>query len=320
MENIVLLSHRSDRRPWTVLSLLLAISVSLAIGALVLHRQHYFERLYHGWYLQAAERAQELPRIDVASYRVAIDGKPVPGIERNLSGLTFDPDRELLWAVTNGPNELLALTKAGEVVRRYVLEGFEDVEGVAYFGDGQVAVVEERRQAVVVLSIPQAAEGRISRADQPALTLALAEADNKGFEGLTYDLLNDRLFIAKERDPLRVYRIDGLRALLRGQPQLKVTDLTEAMQDQLFARDLSSLAFDPVSGHLLLLSDESRLLMEFSAAGELLGYASLGRGFAGLAAGIPQAEGVTLDAQQTLYIISEPNLFYRFEKGDARSR
>lgn len=41
-------------------------------------------------------------------YRVELDAKAVPGVDNNLSGLTFDPDLNLLWAVTNGPNELLS--------------------------------------------------------------------------------------------------------------------------------------------------------------------------------------------------------------------
>jgi uncharacterized protein YjiK len=38
------------------------------------------------------------------------------------------------------------------------------------------------------------------------------------------------------------------------------------------------------------------------------------RGFHGLKQTVPQAEGVALDDDGTVYIVSEPNLFYVFKK------
>nr|BFE92363.1 hypothetical protein GCM10020185_28990 [Pseudomonas brassicacearum subsp. brassicacearum] len=42
-------------------------------------------------------------------------------------------------------------------------------------------------------------------------------------------------------------------------------------------------------------------------------------GFNGLKDTIPRAEGVTVDEAGNLYMVSEPNLFYRFEKNSADS-
>ena len=39
-------------------------------------------------------------------------------------------------------------------------------------------------------------------------------------------------------------------------------------------------------------------------------------GFNGLKNTIPRAEGVTMDEAGTLYMVSEPNLFYVFRKDD----
>ena len=83
---------------------------------------------------------------------------------------------------------------------------------------------------------------------------------------------------------------------------------------KLFVRDLSSLQFDERSGHLLALSDESQLVLELDVQGKPLASMSLRKGFQGLSQSVPQAEGIAMDDAGTLYLVSEPNLFYVFEK------
>ncbi len=147
---------------------------------------HLDDRLYYWintyWHTEDwQERSVWLP-----AYRVELDAKPVSGVDTNLSGLTFDPDQNLLWAVTNGPNELLALSRDGDVKRRYNLAGFQDVEAVSYAGNGQLVIAEERRQSLVIVDVPIDADGKLSpgralsRDQYPSLTLSLGEADNKG--------------------------------------------------------------------------------------------------------------------------------------------
>lgn len=83
-------------------------------------------------------------------------------------------------------------------------------------------------------------------------------------------------------------------------------------ESKLFLSDLSSLTTDVVSGHLLLLSDESRMVVEYSPDGQALSMLGLRRGFHGLSRTVPQAEGLAIDSQRRIYVVSEPNLFYRF--------
>ncbi len=83
---------------------------------------------------------------------------------------------------------------------------------------------------------------------------------------------------------------------------------------RLFVRDISSLSYDARTGHSLVLSDESRLLLELDAQGEPVSFISLVGGFNGLSDSIEQAEGVTMDAAGNIYVVSEPNLLYVFSK------
>lgn len=247
----------------------------------------------------------------IPPYRVEIEARPVAGVTDNLSGLAYDPVRQQLWAVVNDPPELLALDPQGRLLARHALDGFADVEGVAWLGADLLMLVEERRQALVLVPTPAAGEP-IQRKGLQALRLVLAGQDNAGFEGLSYDRSGDRLFVVKEHTPRKLYEIRGIRAALEGRLDVEIIDREAWIGSHFLARDFSSVEFDPDSGHLLLLSDDSRLIVELDGEGRFLGYHPLAAGFAGLQATIPQAEGLTLGPDRSLYLVSEPNLFYAF--------
>jgi len=294
--------------PW--IWALVLISLTLAYQVRTLHLD---DRLYFwvktSWHeTEWQDRSLWLPE-----YRVRIDAKPVVGVSNNLSGLTYDERRDQLWAVLNNPEELLALSKDGEVLARYPLSGFSDVEGITYLGDDLLLLAEERNQGLVIVKVPQR-DGALFREDFQALTLGLNSSGNQGFEGVGYDRAGDRLFVVKERSPRKLYEIRGLKASLHGAFNLEVLDRDAWIQNKVFATDLSSVHYDEQTGHLALLSDESKLLMELDGNGKLISFRSLLGGFAGLQRSVPQGEGMTFDDRGNLYLVSEPNLFYRFER------
>lgn len=91
-----------------------------------------------------------------------------------------------------------------------------------YAGNGQLVIAEERRQSLVIVDIPMDGDGKLSpdgalsRDQYPALALALGKEDNKGLEGLAYDLEGDRLFVTKERDPRQLLEERSSYQLGRG--------------------------------------------------------------------------------------------------------
>ncbi|MFI8734797.1 SdiA-regulated domain-containing protein [Ectopseudomonas toyotomiensis] len=290
-----------------------ALLLGAVLAAYQMKAMHLDDRLYFwittSWHQDDwAKRSLWLPE-----YRVEVDAKPVVGVSDNFSGLSYDDDRHQIWAVLNNPEQLLRLSVDGEVLGRYPLHGFQDVEGVTYLGDDLLLLAEERKHALVAVSVPHH-EGTLQRADYRALTLGIDLSGNQGFEGLGYDRAGDRLFVVKEHSPRKLYEIRGLKRSLQGEFGLEVIDRQDWIDHRIFASDLSSVHFDERTGHLVLLSDESRLLIELGKDGQLISFRSLLRGFAGLRGSVPQAEGVTFDAQGNLYLASEPNLFYRLQR------
>ena len=290
-----------------------ALLLAVLLFAYQMRVMHLDERLYF-WIKTSWHQEQWQSRsLWLPQYRAVVDAKPIVGVSKNFSGLSYDTDRQQLWAVLNGPEQLLRLSLDGDVLARYALEGFDDVEDVAYLGDDLLLLVEERKHALVVVPVPEDGDV-LQRQGQRAFTLNIGAGGNNGFEGLAYDPGSDRLFVVKERKPRKLYEIRGLRRSLNGDFGLEVID-RQAWVDQVsFARDLSAVHFDERTGHLVLLSDESKLLIELGADGELISFRSLLRGFAGLHDSVPQAEGLTFDAQGNLYLASEPNLFYRLAR------
>ena len=252
------------------------------------------------------ERSLWLP-----DYQVVIEAQPIAGLEDDVSALTYDPDRRSLFSVTNHKAELIEQSLNGQVLRRIALVGFGDAEAVEYIGPGTYVISDERAQRLFKVHVDERTRW-LDAADSEQLSLGLGLNGNKGFEGLAYDSQGRRLFVAKERDPLRILEITGFPS---AEQRLNLHVADDLKRDRrLFVRDLSSLQFDERSGHLLALSDESRLVVELDVDGRPISTLSLLRGMHGLKRSVPQAEGLAMDETGELYLVSEPNLFYRFTK------
>jgi len=291
----------------------LAALTVLAVCLLLSAGQEFrlFERAWFNtlaWFQQDERREHGLWLPD---YHAEIQAKVVEGLPDDLSALAFDRDRQLLVSVTNQPPQLVELSLDGKLLRTVELRGFSDPEAIEYIAPGLFVIADERDQRLVEVRLASDAQF-FDAADAPQLSLGIDLNGNKGLEGLAYDPLNEILLVAKERDPVRIFEIRGFpHRQADAALDVQVTENVER-DERLFLRDLSSLDFDEASGHLLVLSDESRLLLELDREGRPISSLSLLAGQHGLTQSVPQAEGVALDDRGVLYLISEPNLFYRF--------
>ena len=241
----------------------------------------------------AAAAFSGLSRFAHAQITTGSDGYSNPGYANQVTGYgPLKPDPAEIFDLPEGFSYRV-ISKAGDRM-----------------DDGLIAITDERQHSLYILRLlPDSRELRIDQALQ-RVDLGYADDANKGFEGLAWDRANQRFLLGKEKRPIALFSLatDGQ----------KVTGELQELRDLGgIITDLAGLTVDPRSAHVLVLSQESHLLVELNKDYQPSNYIALLRGLHGLQHFIPQAEGVALDADGNLYIISERNLFYVFKKQPA---
>lgn len=298
------LSPAKRRSRFGISWLLIALAVIL-IG--LSYAWHWDDRGLLWLREQSASAAEHASSVWLPDYEVDIDAKPMVGLEQDeASDLSYDPSSKTLYSVM-GKNAFLAeLSLTGDVLRKIPLVGWSNPEGVMVLGNGLIAIVDERQHLMTMVTVTPETK-TLNIADFPKYDLGPSADQNKAFEGVTWDARNQQILLGEERPPaLFSWKSDG-SAVLKG-------DKHKVANDNLIMRNLSALYADQKTGHLLVLSAESHLLLELDEKGNEVSFLSLVRGLNGLAHTIPRAEGVTMDERGTIYVVSEPNLFYSFKK------
>ncbi|EDY5684887.1 YjiK family protein, partial [Salmonella enterica] len=234
----------------------------------------------------------------LSSYKAVIQQKPVAGVESNLSGLTYSAEDRMLFAVINNPPELVWLTTEGQLVGRMPLQGIHDPESIAWSGGNQFQIGSEKDGAVYKTQVD------IQRGTMQIISMVKLEgydkAKNKGLEGTAWDAKNERLYAAKERKPIMIKEVE-----------MSKNGITRALPSAITASvsDVSGLEYHAPTDSLLVLSDESKMILEVSSEWRVRDRLFLTAEWSGLRDDIPQPEGIAMDNENNLYIVSEPNLF-----------
>ncbi|HZV62922.1 MAG TPA: SdiA-regulated domain-containing protein [Methylophilaceae bacterium] len=264
-----------------------------------------------GWYLWHNSINSGASAFQLGAYEVEVDGKRIPGVS-DASGLTFHEPSGTLFSVLNDEPTVIQLSRQGEVLRKIRIEGVSDMEGITHVTQNQFVVVEESKNRLILFEIGDA--DSINIADAPKLILGFENVRNKSFEGISWDAKNERILIVNEKEPKRLIEIRGLlKSPGSNGADITIRELWPDKPTLMSAlRDLASLSYDEDTDHLLLLSEESKLIKEYDSQGEALSAMLLWKGFHGLSKSVPQAEGIAIGPDKKIYIISEPNLFYVF--------
>lgn len=238
---------------------------------------------------------------NLSDYTLTSGPMSIPGVKDNASGLTVNRKTGALFVVINYPERILELDIRGRVKRSIDLKGFRDTEGIAWIKDNRFAIAEEGKAIVSICEILPETRA-VSRGKTRQITVESAYLANTGLEGLCYDKKENIFYAVKEKYPRKIYRFAA-------DEKKKIADVKHPWNIEkrsMDMSDLSGIAFDDGSGHLLVLSHESKCIVECTRDGKEIGRLEL--------PGIPQAEGIAIDSSGRLFICSEPNMLYIFDK------
>jgi len=257
----------------------------------------------HALLLSALPASAALTRFQLEDYRL-VESIPLvlPG-NTEASGVTYSKDNDRLYIVEDEGLTLYETDIRGNVLSTMTMSGFADVEGITFIGNGQFLLVEERLQDVYKITYTPG--GTLRRATLPFFSFG-GEAGNTGLEGVSYDPITGRIIGVKEKIAQALYTANINLGTMGGTVSGFDPGLSSTLQDLADVQSLAtvlSLRGTPDESNLIVISQESAALVEIDRAGAILGRLD----FTGLSA---SAEGVTIDQDGTIYVVSEdPKLF-----------
>ena len=216
------------------------------------------------------------------------------------SGICWHAARKTLFAVGD-EGDLCEITAEGTLIRRQHIRA-ADFEGVTYDPatglvylaiEGEEAVLEVDPNSFAVLrefALPRAFQGKtLLRAGGEGIEAITFAPDPDHPEGGVFYVANQAFGLSDEQDISAVFQVELPLRTRTGSP--RITDY--------FAPgiiDLSGLHYDPIADRILLISDATNLILEYTRDHHLLSV----QAFPG-----DNQEGVTVDADNFLYIAQD---------------
>lgn len=184
------------------------------------------------------------------------------------------------------------MSLTGETIGTMALDGFDDTEGLTYVGNGRFVITEERLRDAYLLTY--SAGSTADRADLSSVDLG-GTVGNIGIEGISYDTAFGAYYTVKEKDGQEV----NINTLDFTGGTADISNLFSA--DSLGLDDLSDIQVLSILGMgdtLLVLSQESQMLLAVDLAGSILSSYDLGDL-------VDSIEGVTVDENGNIYLVAE---------------
>lgn len=234
----------------------------------------------------------------------------VSGLEG--SAITYAQDRGTLFFVGDEGKGVIEISKTGAALGSMAFTGWgvkstkdgNDSEGLAYLGNGVLAVAEERLQNVYKFNYT--AGGSIDLGTVPVASVG-PTTGNIGIEGLSYDARNGNYITAKQDNPATLSIFNSLSFSTATAPDAVATTAFSGAAGLFGLTQLSDVQALSILGNnnLLVLSTgtnsgDSRELIEVTRSGTVVSRLDLTHI-------VPRnaIEGVTIDERGTIYLLAE---------------
>ncbi len=256
--------------------------------------------------------------LDLSNYTLVGKYKLPVGTGSNLlasevSAVTWNKDTDTLFIVGDSGTSVTQVSKTGQLIDSMTLPAdatkpqgtfFYDPEGLAYLGNGEFVLSEERyRQAVRFTYV---GNSTLNAASAKVVKLGTT-IGNIGLEGVSYDPITGGFIFVKEKTPMGIFQTDiDFTAGTASNGSPTTVDSTNLFDPALAGvadfGDVYALSnVLPASAkdrsHLMVLSQESGRILKMDRAGKTLGALDIE-----VAA---QHEGITFDDQLNMYITNE---------------
>ncbi|OHX34303.1 PEP-CTERM sorting domain-containing protein [Methylomonas sp. LWB] len=264
----------------------------------------------------SAGGVQAASSLNLANYQLtgnyALD--TLGGIGLEASAVTYASDRNTLFFVGDEGLGVVEVSLTGQTLGSMAFNwagtgsSNNDAEGLTYLGNGRLVVVDERPQ--VAYQFTYSAGGSVALNNQPkvAITGSTASVGNVGTEGISVDPRDGSFYSVKQDNPAQLrkstldfavgYGTASTTTLFSGSGSLFGLNSLSDVQN-LSAVD--SLAGGAGADNLLILSLDSKMLVELTTAGQIVSSFDL-------SSVTQQAiEGVTVDTLGNIYLVAENN-------------
>ena len=224
----------------------------------------------------------------------------------DLSGVTLNHDSQTLYFIENKFNTIWEADTNMNLIRTIQGNGFGDSEDLIYLGNNEFGIVNEAGN--LFIGIIPISQNNISIKEEDFQRIKFMDHNgNKGPEGVAYDFENNHFFFVKEKNPMEFYffqRPSSDENFLLINPTIP---FNAENWNGVVVTDLSGVTFDNRSGRVLVLSHESRKVLDINfMTGEIMGLLSIPE--------MIQAEGISFyNKSHDIIIVSEPNFYSKYK-------